>query len=250
MRFSWKIQVQRLLALLVCLTLGACATDSAHRSSGVSYLYPNQNEHVSIPAGSTLPDVARVGVAFVPEQGVNREALAERDRQGLKVAVAAYLEQQPFVSEVTLIPSVYLRPGGSFGNLDQLRRMYDIDVMVMLSYDRTQFVEQGAGSVRYRTLDGEQRLDGRWNDTSTLLQAAVYEIDERQMLFLATGASHVPYTPAGISLSEQLRADSVAGFEQASAELLQHLRVQVDSLNTHRPHLARKADTAREVVEP
>lgn len=233
MSHSWKVSRQCLLVVVVCVALGACAlSGSPHRSSNLlSYLYPNQQQPVAKIAadGMVLPVrvPVRVGVAYVPEQGLSHQALTEADKRGFKTEIAAYFEQQPFVSEVTLVPSAYLTPGGSFGNLDQLSRMYDIDMMVLLSYDRTQFAEARPGVISYWTLGGAQLINGEKNDTHTLLDAAVYDISTRQLLFRAPGSSLIRYQRGALSLAEQLRQDSLAGFEQASAELLTHLRQQL-----------------------
>ena len=246
MSCSWKVGCQRLLMVLFCLALGACATaGSQHLSSNVvSYLYPSQKQPSVTPmqTGMSLP--VKVAVAFVPEQGLTHRALTEGDKLSLKTRVAAHFEQQSFVSQVTLVPSAYLIPGGSFGNLDQLRRMYGVDMIVLLSYDRTQFDGTGSGTVTYWTLEGAQLISGDKNATYTLLDAAVYDIGERQMLFRAPGSSLIQYQLGPLSLAEQLRQDSLSGFEQASVDLMSNLRQQVGLFRARQVHSSDGAASA------
>lgn len=231
MSYSWKVGRRCLLVVSMCVGLGACALNGAtHQSSNlVSYLYPNQPQQVIAAGQSGMVVPVRVGVGYVPEQGLSHQALTDTDKRGLQMAVAAYFEQQSFVSDVRLVPAAYLTPGGSFANLDQLRRIFDVDIMVLLSYDRTRFAERGPAVVSYWTLDGEQLISGEKNDTHTLLDAAVFDIGARQLLFRAPGSSLVRYQRQQGSLAEQLRQDSLVGFEQAGVELMEHLRERLSS---------------------
>ena len=194
---SRKIGRRCLLVVSICIALGGCAMGgSEHRSSSVvSYLYPNQNQPDTARADTDPLLPMRIGLAFVPEQGLSHQALT--------------------------------RPGGSFGNLDQLRKMYDIDIMVLLSYDRAQFVGAEPASITYWTLDGAQLISGARNDTYTLLDAAMYDIAERRMLFRAPGSSLIQPQPDNLTLAEQVRQDSLLGFAQASTDLMSNLRQQL-----------------------
>lgn len=237
---SRKIGRRCLLVVSICIAFGGCAMGgSEHRSSSVvSYLYPNQNQPGAARADTDPLLPMRIGLAFVPEQGLSHQALTERDKASLKATIADYLQQQSFVRQVTLVPSAYLRPGGSFGNLDQLRKMYDIDIMVLLSYDRAQFVGAEPASITYWTLDGAQLISGASNDTYTLLDAAVYDIAERRLLFRAPGSSLIQPQPDNLTLAEQVRQDSLLGFAQASTDLMSNLRQQ---LTLFRAQLERSA---------
>lgn len=226
---SWKVNRRCLLVVSMCIALGGCAVGgSDYRSSNVvSYLYPNQNQPEAPRADANLILPVRIGLAFVPEQGLSHQALTERDQASLKNAVANFFEQQPFVSQVRQVPSAYLRPGGSFANLDQLQKMYGIDVMVLLSYDRAQFADADQGAITYWTLGGAQLVNGQRNDTHTLLDAAVYDIAARRMLFRAPGSSLIRQQRGERGLAEQVRQDSLTGFEQASVDLMSNLRQQL-----------------------
>ncbi|MDW7645076.1 MAG: rhombotarget lipoprotein [Desulfuromonadales bacterium] len=106
--------------------------------------------------------------------------------------------------------------------------MYGIDVIALLSYDQVQHTDEGLLSLSYWTLVGAYLVKGEKNDTSTMLDAAVYDIPSRKMLFRAPGLSHVEGTATPVNLSEQLRTDSLLGFERASEDLIVNLRQQLE----------------------
>lgn len=217
----------RMLALLLCVfVVAGCATKSQHRSSSVmQYLYPKQ-EVIVTPSMPRLTLPLRVGIAFVPESfGV--QALTESHKMGLMKEVSQHFKQYDFVKSITLIPSAYLRKEGSFSNLDQVRTMHGIDVVVLLSYDQTQFTDEGFAAVTYWTLVGAYLIPGEKNATHTMLDAAVYDIQSRNMLFRAPGVSHIKSKATPVNLSETLRADSLNSFQLASADLIKNLDLQL-----------------------
>ena len=103
----------------------------------------------------------KVGIAFVPEQsssargvslwtGARRGAtLAETTKAQLLERVAEHFRNIKFVSDIEVIPSAYLTPRGGFTNLDQIRTMYGVDVIALVSYDQVQFTDEGMLSLTY-----------------------------------------------------------------------------------------------------
>ncbi len=153
---------------------------------------------------------------------------SERDRIALMQEVSGHFKKHQFVKSIELIPSAYLTPGGSFSNLDQLRTMFGIDVIALLSYDQAQFTDQGSLSFSYWTLVGAYVVQGEKNDTSTMMDAAIYHIQSRKMLFRAPGISRIKGSATPVNLSEQLRLDSAAGFNEAAKDLVGNLQIQLD----------------------
>jgi len=94
-------------------------------TSVVSYLYPRQSEPVETPGVPVLTLPLKVGVAFVPEDNerhgfVESGPLSESQRVALIDEVSASFKKLRFVKSIEVIPSAYLRPKGSFANLQQL----------------------------------------------------------------------------------------------------------------------------------
>ena len=153
--------------------------------------------------------------------------LTAKKKQDLMQEVANHFKKYPFVSSIEVIPSAYLTPRGGFANLDQIKTMYGLSVIALLSYDQAQFKDEGALSFAYWTIVGAYIVSGEKNDTHTMLDAVVYDISSRKMLFRAPGTSLVKGTATPVNLSEQQRADSEAGFERAAKEMIANLDAQL-----------------------
>ena len=70
-------------------------------------------------------------------------------------------------------------------------------------------------------------MPGEKNDTHTMVDATVYDIKSRKMLFRAPGTSHIKSRATPVNLSEQVRKDSLEGFKLASKELVLNLEEQL-----------------------
>jgi rhombotail lipoprotein len=230
-------------SLVVCLAVSGCATGSTRNATSiVDYLYPNTRDPVVTPSIPVLTLPTRVGIAFVPggtrgqESGMLRGAqplraqgntLTEARKMGVMQEVAKHFKKYPFVRDIELIPSAYLTPRGGFTNLDQVRTMYNLDVIALISFDQTQFTDEGALSLAYWTIIGAYVVQGQKNDTHTMLDAVVYDIPSRKMLFRAPGTSHIKGSATLVNLSEQLRKDSEAGFNEATKQMIVNLDQQL-----------------------
>lgn len=204
-------------------------TKSRYTSSVVDYLYPNK-EVAEVPSIPRLSLPLRVGIAFVPEsaKGLGVSRLSEKDKLDLMDRITTEFRKLAFVKEIEIIPSAYLTQGGGFTNLDQIRTMYGVDVMALLSYDQVQHTDEGLLSLSYWTIVGAYIIKGEKNDTSTMVDAAVYDISSRKMLFRAPGLSHIKGSATLVNLNEQLRNDSLQGFRLASDDLVKNLQDQLE----------------------
>lgn len=224
-------------AVMFLLVGGLCGCEtfrgrSHHRATSViRFLYPGDTEHVAAPAIPVLSLPLKVGIAFVPIEsargGVSDATVNEAQKMALIKEVSHHFKKYPFVKSIELIPTAYLRPGGSFANLDQLRSMFGVDVIALLSYDQVQFTDEGLLALSYWTIVGAYLVQGEKNDTRTMLDAVVYDIASRQMLFRAPGTSHIKRAATPVNLSEELRHDSEAGFQVAATNLVSALDSQL-----------------------
>jgi rhombotail lipoprotein len=183
--------------ILFIFSLTGCAEfygkrQSRYTSSVVEYLYPKKDV-VEVPTIPHLSLPLRVGVAFVPESGgrLSANGLSEKEKMDLMVRISSEFRTLSFVKDIELIPTAYLTNGGGFTNLDQVRTMYGIEVIALLSYDQVQHTDEGTLSLLYWTIVGAYIIKGEKNSTSTMVDAAVYDIPSRKMLFSAPGTSHI-----------------------------------------------------------
>jgi len=234
------------LLIVVLVWLAGCGhMVQRYNSSAVDFLYPDKDRIVEKTGLPHLHLPIRVGVAFVPgNQGKNgyrsgglwaggstgREdaVLSETEKTALLEKVGQRFETLDFIDTIQIIPSAYLVPQGSFSNLDQIRTMFDVDVIALVSYDQTQFTDEGVASITYWTLVGAYIVPGEKNATHTMVDAAVYDIKSRTLLFRAPGVSRIKSTATPVNLSEQLRKDRVTAFEQAADDLIANLEEQLN----------------------
>lgn len=223
-----KLATNCFLILILSLTTGCAVRSTNHRSSSVvQYLYPDKRDYVEVPSVPHLALPLRVGIAFVPDDNIKSQALTEANKMGLIKEVSLNFKKYDFVKSIELIPSAYLRDKGGFANLDQIRTMYGIDVIALLSYDQTQFTDEGFASIAYWTIIGAYIIPGEKNDTHTMVDATVYDILSRKMLFRAPGISHIKSNATPVNLSEKLREDSLKSFKLASDDLIKNLDTQL-----------------------
>ena len=236
----------RLLTLSICFfSLAGCAsTQSRYYSSAVDYLYPKQKEPVEKPGVPVMKIPMKVGIAFVPDAGQygrsrnfwqsitggNRAdafKMTENQKTVMMKQVSDYFRKYPFIGSIEIIPSAYLKAGGSFANLDQIRTMYGIDAIALLSIDQVQFTDEGVASFLYWTVIGAYTIPGEKNTTHTMMDAVVYDIKSRKMLFRAPGLSEVKGKATPVNISEELRQDSQEGFQIAAKDMIKNLDSQL-----------------------
>ena len=219
-----------------CDTLDGTNTRTRHHSSNLyAYLYSDQKEHVDTPTVPVLSLPLRVGIAFVPADNSSRQnysgystddvVLPENQKIALMKKISGEFKKYPFVKSIEVIPTAYLTPRGGFANLDQIRTMYNVDVMVLLSYDQVQFTGEGMLSLTYWTIVGAYVIPGEKNETKTMLDAAVFDVASRKLLFRAPGIGDVKDSATPIDLRGELRENSQSGFDMAATNLTASLQV-------------------------
>jgi len=231
--------ISLLLSLVAALSFGCAGQRARYTTSVVEYLYPEKKDPVATPGVPVLSLPMRVGIAFIPGgtggqhgggmfQGQHAGySLTEKKKTELMQQVAEHFKGRDFIKAIEVIPSAHLSPKGGFEYLDQVRSLYGVDSVTLLSYDQTQFTDEGFLSLTYWTFAGAYVVPGEKNDTHTMVDAVVVHIPSRKMLFRAPGISHIKGTSTPVNLSEQLRADSDQGFNQAVGQMVTNLDEQL-----------------------
>jgi rhombotail lipoprotein len=218
---------------LALLVLGGCASMFAPRSvhqagSVVDYLYPDAREAPNLqPSVTRLRLPVRVGVAFAP--GGAAGGPSDLARLQLLERVKASFSQYDYIGSIELIPSDYLRARGGFANLDQVARMFNVDVMVLVSYDQIRFNDVNRLAVLYWTVVGAYLIKGDRYDVQTLVDAAVFDVRSRKLLFRAPGTSQVKGSSTMAGYSKDLRDAQTDGYTQAVDQLIPQLQNQLAS---------------------
>lgn len=202
-------------------------------SSVVQFLYPNRDLPFIQPQIPTLRLPLRVGIAFLPNNSTGgryavQANFTEQEKTELLRKVSAQFKALPFVQSIEIIPATYLRPGGGFENLDQLRAMLGIDVIALLGYDQSQNSRDTEASIAYWTIVGAYLVPAQRNSTNTLMEAVVYDIPSRSLLFRAPGTSSMINNATLFRSAHDLSKDSAAGIEQAAAQMTTNLAQEIE----------------------
>jgi rhombotail lipoprotein len=226
----------------VVLAATACGTTRQFqaRSSALEYLYP-RGVDARPPADVTLRLPVRVGVAFAPVRpAYYQDRFTASQKQALLERVAAAFRGGQGIGSVEVIPPGYLTlppaplPGGGapagggleddgFVELDRVKAAFGIDLVALISYDQMQFSETGRSSWAYWTIVGAYVIKGEKNETRTLMDAVVYDVPSRALLFHASGNSTVAAAATPIDIDRVLRQHSEEGFETATTDLIANL---------------------------
>lgn len=228
-RLQRRIFVLLIASLILALAVGGCATSrSRHNAASVvDFLYPDTKNPVVKPGVPVLTLPLHVGIAFVPGGGYGNALLTEKKKMDLMQQVAVHFKKYPYVKNIELIPTAYLKNKGGFSNLDQIRTMYGVDVIALISYDQVQFTDQDFLSLTYWTIVGAYVIPGEKNDTNTMLDTVVFDIKSRKMLFRAPGVHQIKGRTTPANLSEQLRQDSETSFGEAAKQMIENLDQQL-----------------------
>ncbi len=227
-RSTLSRSVRLALVCLVLATASGCAGMQGRHSttSVVDYLYPDaKKEPVAEQGTPVLSLPMRVGIAFVPEQ--HGSTLTEAKKTELLEKVASNFRKLEFIKTIEIIPSAYLTPKGGFANLEQIRTMHGIEAIALVSYDQKQFTDEGIASIVYWTIVGAYVVPGEKNSTYTMVDTVIMHIPSRKMLFRAPGTSQIKGYSTPINLSEELRADSEKGFNEAVDKMIPTLELQL-----------------------
>jgi rhombotail lipoprotein len=220
---------------LVCLILLGCAgLFGAERREGVSsslvdYLYPSGEEPPKpAGAGANLQLPLTVGLAFVPSSS-GRAALTEAERIALLDKVKQHFSGRDFIAEIAVIPEAYMRTGRGFEAIEQLARLYNLDVIALVSYDQVAHTDERTSSFLYWTIVGAYVVKGNENDVNTFVDTAVFDVPTRKLLFRAPGVSEITSSSTLVGIESDLRATQQKGFEQAMADMTVNLDKELDA---------------------
>lgn len=222
-----------MLVALFLATLSGCAfwgTGQREQQNGsvVDYLYPNAKQNTPMVAGMTqLRPPVRVGIAFVPGGGWGNGP-SEQEKMKLLERVKASFAKHGYIGSIEIIPSAYMQARGGFDNLDQVARMFNVEVMTLLSYDQVQFNDSNRLSLLYWTIVGAYIINGNQYDIQTMLDASVFDVKSRKLLFRAPGTSRVSGNSTIAGLSEKSRNARIDGYNQAVDQLIPNLQNELD----------------------
>jgi len=223
----------------ISLLLGACTnfwqsmsgnTRRGVSSSLVDYLYPGGEEPPPFSEGVPQLNVPlRVGLAFVPSTvQTDMPVLSEATKEELLEKIRDHFVERDYIAEIEVIPETYMRTGRGFTSLDQISRIYNLDVMALVSYDQVVTSEDTTASILYWTIIGAYVIEGSKNDVQTFVDTAVFDISTRHLLFRAPGTDKYAAKSTLVGAAEELRETRTASFSRAMTEMTGNLSAELD----------------------
>ena len=198
-----------------------CQSQTRNSSSLVNFLYPDGQ---SPPADNTIPELRvplRVGLAFLPSKAASDPAaLDAAQKQVLLERIRQRFSSRKFVSEIVVVPDYYLANAAGFAGLDGVQRLYNVDLMALVSYDQVTHTDDNKLSLGYLTIVGAYILRGSSQDTATLVDLAVIDPATRSLVLRAGGTHTWHGTSTLIDADRNSRGESAAGFDRATDEMI------------------------------
>ena len=224
------------LLVTVALLLTGCSslwnwsgdTRSGDSSSLVDYLYPN---------GEIPPDVdgsvpylelpLGVGIGFVPGRA-GHGSISEATRMYLLEEVKAGFVDREYISHIEVIPDTYLRSSRGVTGMQQVARLYDLDVMVLVSYDQVAFSEENPSGFLYWTIIGAYVIKATSNEVQTFVDTAVFDVNTARLLFRAPGSDAISDRSTLVEAGETVRRARDDSIEAAMGEMTDNLSLELE----------------------
>lgn len=207
------------LAMAGCASMFSGVAVRHHRSSSlVEYLYARGLP----PAQAETPVLnlpLTVGVAFLPSaSGAGTVDQVEKNR--VLELVRERFKGRPFVREIVPIPDYYLTAQRGFDGLAALQRLYNLDLVALVSYDQVARQEANELSLSYLTIVGAYLFPGTSQDVNTVVDLAVVHPASRTLVLRAAGMDSRNGVSTEVGAQGRLRERSASGFQAAATQMV------------------------------
>jgi len=229
-----------LIIILGIVFLASCSSivsqntgKKTQSSSLMDFLYPDETSRSKHkPEIPVLKLPVKVGLAFVPSKNWQRDGIHSKDQIELLEKVKKSFLKYDYIDRIEVIPSTYLQGGDGFTTLEQVARLYDVDVMALVSYDQvTQSLENNA-ALLYWTIVGMYVIPGNENSIQTFVDTAVFDIKSKKMLFRAPGINKLEKRTTAVGIDETLAEKSLEGFGLAVTDMSANLDAELARFKT------------------
>ena len=222
--------------VLIVLSIQGCSslwnfggeTRSGVSSSLVDYMYPAGE--VPPNTQDTIPYLQlplRVGIAFVPGQA-GRGSISEATKMQLLESVKAKFTDRDYIEHIEVIPDTYLRSSKGINGMQQVARLYGVDVMALVSYDQVAVSEDNPASFLYWTIVGSYVIKATSNEVQTFVDTAVFDVKTAHLLFRAPGLNQTSDRSTLIESGEVVRKAKNSSFSAAMDGMTENLTIELD----------------------
>jgi len=198
-------------------------------SSLVDYLYPEGQVPPELTPGVPKLELPlRAGIAFVPSPGTGIQGLSEAKKDELLNKVRQAFVDREYIERIEVIPETYLRANSGFAGMQQVARLYGVDVIALVSYDQVAATGETTASLLYWTIVGAYVIPATENEVQTFVDTAVFDVPTGKLLFRAPGTDKRQSQTTAVQSTERLRDDRAAGFTAAMADMTTNLMTELD----------------------
>jgi rhombotail lipoprotein len=175
------------------------------------------------PPEDAMPELhvpLRVGLAFLPPQQAYGMSLDPVLKERVLERVRQRFADKKFVAQIVVIPDYYLSTNRGFTGLRGVQRLYNIDVMALVSYDQVTHLDENKLSLGYFTIVGAYVFKGSRHDVTTLVDLAVVDPGTRSLVIRAGGTDTRHGNTTLIDVDRETRESASRGFAQAADHMI------------------------------
>jgi rhombotail lipoprotein len=121
-----------------------------------------------------------------------------------------------------------MRGSSGFSGLEQVARLYGLDIIALVSYDQVVATDDTRSSILYWTIIGAYFIEGSRNDVQTFVDTAVFDIATRKLMIRAPGIDKATQKSTLVESSQELRAARSASFDRAMEDMTTNLQGELD----------------------
>jgi rhombotail lipoprotein len=198
-------------------------------SSLVDYLYPEGQVPPELTPGVPKLELPlRAGIAFVPSPGTGIQGLSEAKKDELLNKARQAFVDRKYIERIEVIPETYLRANSGIAGMQQVARLYGVDVIALVSYDQVAATGETTASLLYWTIVGAYVIPATENEVQTFVDTAVFDVPTGTLLFRAPGTDKRQSQTTAVKSTERMRDERAAGFSAAMADMTTNLMTELD----------------------
>jgi len=194
----------------------AGATGEEHFAVGMRIPAAQRRGDFGAQFGDALGD--GIGVMAGVDGGVGE--LEEAQKEQILEHIRARFADRKFVAEIVIVPDYYLTGARGFDGLQGVQRLYNIDLMALVSYDQVTHLDDNRWSLTYLTIIGAYVIPGSSHDVATLVDLAVVDPATRSLVLRAGGTDTRLSSSTLIDRDRDARTASAASFGVASQHMI------------------------------
>jgi rhombotail lipoprotein len=197
-----------------------CRAENHYSSSLVSFLYPNGRMPPPEDAMPELHVPLRVGLAFLPAQQAYGVTLDAVHKERVLERIRERFADKKFVAQIVVIPDYYFSMNQGFSGLQGVQRLYNVDVVALVSYDQVTHLDENKLSLGYFTIVGAYVFKGSRHDVTTLVDLAVVDPVTRSLVIRAGGTDTRHGNTTLVDVDRETRESANQGFAQAADRMI------------------------------